>query len=106
MSSPEIIEPEKEFHNDKELYNDVQHHEGEAERHGSHVYDLDEKAKVADYKADAIEAENAEHDMTVLGAVRAYPMASFWAFVMSFTIVSSEFSLLNSTLCLCQRTRS
>jgi hypothetical protein len=38
-------------------------------------------------KADAIEAENAEHNMTVLEAVRAYPMASFWAFVMSCTIV-------------------
>lgn len=45
------------------------------------------KASVADYKQDAIEAENAEHNMTVLQAVRAYPMASFWAFVMSFTIV-------------------
>ena len=53
-----------------------------------HAYDLDEKAKIADYKADAIEAENAEHNMTVLQAVRAYPMASFWAVVMSSTIVS------------------
>jgi SP family general alpha glucoside:H+ symporter-like MFS transporter len=53
-----------------------------------HTYNLDEKAHVADYKADAIEAENAEHNMGVLEAVRAYPMASFWAFVMSFTIVS------------------
>lgn len=46
-----------------------------------------EKAEVADYKAEAIEAENAEHAMTVLEAVKAYPMASFWAFVMSCTIV-------------------
>lgn len=53
-----------------------------------HAYNLDQKAHVADYKADAIEAENAEHNMGVLQAVRAYPMASFWAFVMSFTIVS------------------
>jgi hypothetical protein len=53
-----------------------------------HAYDLDEKAKIADYKADAVEAENAEHKMTVLEAVREYPMASFWAFIMSFTIVS------------------
>ena len=53
-----------------------------------HAYDLDEKAKIADYKADAVEAENAEYNMGVLEAVRAYPMASFWAFVMSFTIVS------------------
>jgi SP family general alpha glucoside:H+ symporter-like MFS transporter len=54
-----------------------------------HAYNLDEKAHVADYKADAVEAENAEHNMSVLEAVRAYPMASFWAFVMSFTIVSA-----------------
>ena len=53
-----------------------------------HAYDLDEKARIADYKADAVEAENAEHNMGVLEAVKAYPMASFWAFVMSFTIVS------------------
>ena len=46
-----------------------------------------EKSDMADYKADAIEAENAEHNMTVMGAVKAYPMASFWAFVMSCTIV-------------------
>ena len=65
--------------------------EVEAEKghnHAEHAFDLDEKAKVADYKADAVEAENAEHNMTVLQAVRAYPMASFWAFVMSCTIVS------------------
>jgi SP family general alpha glucoside:H+ symporter-like MFS transporter len=55
-----------------------------------HAADLDEKAQVSDYKADAIAAENAEHDMTVMEAVRAYPMASFWAFVMSFTIVLSS----------------
>lgn len=53
-----------------------------------HAYDLDEKSKISDYKADAIEAENAEHKMGVLEAVREYPMASFWAFVMSFTIVN------------------
>lgn len=47
-----------------------------------------DKAPVSDFKADAIEAENAEHNMTVLQAVKAYPMASFWALVMSCTIVS------------------
>lgn len=52
-----------------------------------HASNLDDLAKATDYKADAVEAENAEHDMTVLQAVRAYPMASFWAVVMSSTIV-------------------
>lgn len=64
------------------------------------AYDLDEKAHVADYRADAIAAENAEHDMTVLGAVRAYPMAAFWAFVMSFTIVAA---LLFTLVCSCDK---
>lgn len=57
-----------------------------------------EKTTAADMKADAIEAENAEHNMTVLQAVKAYPMASFWAFVMSFTIVSASI-LLGSGIC-------
>jgi SP family general alpha glucoside:H+ symporter-like MFS transporter len=61
----------------------------EVEAQVDHAYDLDEKARAADYKADAVQAENAEHNMTVLEAVRAYPMATFWAFVMSCTIVSS-----------------
>ncbi|KAK5110936.1 hypothetical protein LTR62_005474 [Meristemomyces frigidus] len=52
-----------------------------------------EKADVADYKADAILAENAEHNMTVLGAVKAYPMASFWAFVMSCTIIMESYDV-------------
>ncbi|KAH8670156.1 general substrate transporter [Tricladium varicosporioides] len=57
------------------------------------TYDLDEKAKISDYKADAVEAENAEHKMGVLEAVREYPMASFWAFVMSFTIVMESYDV-------------
>jgi SP family general alpha glucoside:H+ symporter-like MFS transporter len=48
-----------------------------------HAQEHAEKADVSDFKASAIEAENAEHNMTVLQAVRAYPMASFWAFVVS-----------------------
>ena len=39
-------------------------------------------------RAGAIEAENTEHRMSVVEAVRAYPAASWWAFVMSATIVS------------------
>jgi len=61
--------------------------------HVDHAADLDEKAKVSDYKADAVEAENAEHNMGVLEAVRAYPMASFWAFVMSFTIIMESYDV-------------
>jgi SP family general alpha glucoside:H+ symporter-like MFS transporter len=61
----------------------------EAQRqHIDHTADLDEKAKIKDFKADAIEAENAEFQMGVLECVRAYPMAATWAFIMSCTIVS------------------
>ncbi|TPX12805.1 uncharacterized protein E0L32_006685 [Thyridium curvatum] len=55
--------------------------------------DLDEKAGLKDYKADAMEAEHAEHNMTVLQAVRAYPMATFWAFVMSFCIIMESYDV-------------
>jgi len=61
--------------------------------HVDHSADLDEKAQVAAYKADAVEAENAEHAMGVLEAVRAYPMASFWAFIMSFTIIMESYDV-------------
>lgn len=47
----------------------------------------------ANFRADAIEAENAEHAMTVMQAAKAYPMACFWAFIMSFTIVSRPLGL-------------
>jgi SP family general alpha glucoside:H+ symporter-like MFS transporter len=54
---------------------------------GGPVYDVGEKV---DYdRTGAIDAEKIEHDMTVLQAVKAYPAASWWAFVMSCTIVSS-----------------
>lgn len=39
-------------------------------------------------RSGAIDAETIEHDMTVMQAVKAYPAASWWAFVMSSTIVS------------------
>lgn len=41
---------------------------------------------------DAANAENREHEMTLLGAVKDHPMACFWAFVFCFTIVSSDFT--------------
>ncbi|KAL1296497.1 hypothetical protein AAFC00_000009 [Neodothiora populina] len=52
-----------------------------------------EKSSAAEMKADAIEAENAEHNMTVIEAVKAYPMASFWAFVMSCTIIMESYDV-------------
>jgi hypothetical protein len=61
------------------------HHHAQEVEHDE-VYS--EKTAAAENKAGAIEAENIEHNMTVLEAVKAYPMASFWAFVMSCTIVS------------------
>jgi hypothetical protein len=54
---------------------------------GGPVYDVDHKV---DYnRSGAIDAEKIEFNMTVLEAVKAYPAASWWAFVMSATIVSS-----------------
>ncbi|KAJ4421337.1 hypothetical protein N0V82_003848 [Gnomoniopsis sp. IMI 355080] len=52
-----------------------------------------EKAAMADFRAGAIEAENEEHNMTVMQAVRAYPMASFWAFVMSSCIIMESYDV-------------
>lgn len=37
---------------------------------------------------DAVDGENREHEMTMLSAVKQYPWACFWGFVMCFTIVS------------------
>lgn len=51
-----------------------------------HVYEVDKKNSYN--RAGAIDAEHLEHKMRVLEAVRAYPSASWWAFVMSCTIVS------------------
>lgn len=56
-----------------------------------------EKAEVSDFKASAIEAENAEHNMTVLQAVRAYPMASFWAFIVSFSATTFSAAITRLT---------
>lgn len=56
---------------------------------GGDSYELDQNGKkVSDFKAEAIDAENVELNMTVPEAVRAYPMAAMWAFIMSCTIVS------------------
>jgi hypothetical protein len=47
----------------------------------------DQMKTAAQNKAAAVEAENAEHAMGVIDAVKAYPMAATWAVVMSCTIV-------------------
>lgn len=54
---------------------------------GEPVYDSGDKLNYN--REGAIDAERVEHDMTVLQAVKAYPAASWWAFVMSCTIVRS-----------------
>jgi MFS transporter, SP family, general alpha glucoside:H+ symporter len=53
-----------------------------------HVYDAEEKAVGYD-RSGAIDAETQEHSMGVWETVKAYPAASWWAVVMSSTIVSS-----------------
>ena len=77
------------------MSNDVkEHHNSELEveaqptSKGGPVYDVGEK--VSYDRSGAIDAEKIEHDMTVLQAVKAYPAASWWAFVMSCTIVSAR----------------
>ena len=37
---------------------------------------------------DAFDGENREHEMGMWAAVKSHPMACFWAFIFSFTIVS------------------
>jgi SP family general alpha glucoside:H+ symporter-like MFS transporter len=82
--------------------------EFEAQRHESDHH-VGEKGGYD--KSGAIDAENIEHDMTVMQAVKAYPAASWWAFVMSSTIVSSpvvlvRYSSSNVTTRLWSRTAS
>lgn len=64
----------------------------EAQRNKSE-HDIDIAEKVDYNRSGAIDAENLEHRMGVLEAVRAYPSASWWALVMSCTIVSIAMTL-------------
>lgn len=57
------------------------------------VEHVDDLKTEANFRADAIEAETAEHNMTVLEAAKAYPMACFWAFVMSCTIIMESYDV-------------
>lgn len=56
--------------------------------HVDDSHNLDNEAKLEAYKAAAMEAEVAEQQSGVVQAVKEYPMAALWAFVMSCTIVS------------------
>ncbi|KAJ0120150.1 maltose permease mal61 [Diaporthe amygdali] len=60
----------------------------------SHVedsYNLDNEAKLEAYKAAAMEAEVAEQKSGVIQAVKEYPMAALWAFIMSCTIIMESY---------------
>lgn len=67
---------------------------GEKKSYDGEIEAKENTGTVSQFKADAVEAETAEYNMTVMEAVKAYPMACFWAFVMSSTIVSCLLSLL------------
>jgi SP family general alpha glucoside:H+ symporter-like MFS transporter len=70
---------------------DIKSHDVQNEKALPHVDDssnLDVHAKIEAYKAAAMAAEVEEQKSGVLQAVREYPMAATWAFVMSCTIVS------------------
>jgi SP family general alpha glucoside:H+ symporter-like MFS transporter len=67
---------------------DIIHEEkGTGIAHVDDSHNLDNEAKLEAYKAAAMEAEVAEQQSGVVQAVKEYPMAAFWAFVMSCTIV-------------------
>lgn len=42
----------------------------------------------SDLMNDAVDGENREHSMGMWEAAKSHPWACFWAFTMSFTIVS------------------
>ncbi|CAK7212655.1 hypothetical protein SCUCBS95973_001537 [Sporothrix curviconia] len=65
--------------------------EAQPASNGGPVYENDEKLNVDYNRTGAIDAERIEHEMTVLQAVKAYPAASFWAFVMSCTIIMESY---------------
>jgi SP family general alpha glucoside:H+ symporter-like MFS transporter len=54
------------------------------------VEHIDKTAEYHQFKEEAMDAENREQAMTVMEAVKAYPMACTWAFIMSSTIVSDR----------------
>ena len=63
---------------------EIQQHQQDAK--SDHAYDVNEKDGYS--RAGAIEAEQYENKLGVIETVKAYPAATWWAFVMSSTIVS------------------
>ncbi|KAF4554203.1 Sugar (and other) transporter-like protein 44 [Elsinoe fawcettii] len=57
------------------------------------IYHSDNENEKPSVSAAAIEGEQFEHNMTVLEAVKMYPMASFWAFVMSCCIIMESYDV-------------
>jgi SP family general alpha glucoside:H+ symporter-like MFS transporter len=49
----------------------------------------------------AFDGETKEHEMSMMQAVKMYPMACFWAFTMCFTIVSVVAPLRTPELTVC-----
>ncbi|KAH8765914.1 general substrate transporter [Diaporthe sp. PMI_573] len=71
---------------------DIIHEEkGTGIAHVDDSHNLDNEAKLEAYKAAAMEAEVAEQQSGVVQAVKEYPMAAFWAFVMSCTIIMESY---------------
>jgi SP family general alpha glucoside:H+ symporter-like MFS transporter len=66
--------------------NDIQPTMPDEKRDIEHIDQFDVKAQ----KAEAISAEEVEHSLSFWDAARAYPMGCFWAFVISFCIVSDN----------------
>lgn len=69
---------------------DIKAHDVQGEKGFTQVDDsanLDVHAKIEAFKAAAMAAEVEEQKSGVLQAVKEYPMAATWAFIMSCTIV-------------------
>ena len=92
---------------EKNIIADVPRDGDEVEAQKLPIEHVDVYEKVNYDRAGAIDAENAEHIMGVLEAVRAYPAASWWAFVMSCTIVRPHVIYLspNISLTICRSWR-
>jgi hypothetical protein len=86
------------------------HHDGEKVDRGM-AGDVDELQKHnvhqsevlvdANLMSNAFDAENREHEMGVMEAVKMHPMACFWAFIFCFTIVSPNYSTMRSKRVAC-----